>query len=138
MLKDYANIGVWVDCDIDDKSWFLNNKEDVRSCYALEQCATEFDIQGLELDWTILGWGADLRYNGTEWEYYSFTGTKWNIIRSEERIKYLINSYRVLLTRARQGMIIYIPKGDSNDVTSKPDFYDNTYNYLKNIGIEEI
>ena len=136
--KRLRKYGIWVDCAIDDASWFLNEKGDVRSSYSLEQCATEFNIQGLELDWSILGWDADLRFNGNKWEYYSFTGTKWNAIVKPERIKYLINSYRVLLTRARQGMIIYIPYGDNNDETSLPIFYDKTYNYLKSIGINEI
>lgn len=136
--KRLRKYGIWVDSAIDDASWFLNEKEDVRSSYSLEQCATEFNIQGLELDWSILGWDADLRFNGSEWEYYSFTGTKWNIINKPERIKYLINSYRVLLTRARQGMIIYIPNGDDKDKTSLPIFYDKTFNYLKSIGLKEI
>lgn len=136
--KRLRKYGIWVDSDIDDASWFLNEKEDVRSSYALEQCATEFNIQGLELDWSILGWDADLRFNGNEWEYYSFIGTKWNTINKPERIKYLINSYRVLLTRARQGMIIYIPVGDETDKTSLPIFYDQTFEYLKDIGIKEI
>ncbi len=136
--KRLRKYGMWVECPIDDPSWFLNDKDDVRSSYSLEQCASEFDIQGLELDWDIIGWDADLRFNGNEWEYYSFTGTTWNRIAREERIKYLINSYRVLLTRARQGMIIYIPYGDVNDITSSPDKYNNTYNYLLSLGIDEI
>ena len=136
--KRLRKYGIWVDSSIDDVSWFLNNKYDVRSSYALEQCATEFDIQGLELDWSIVGWDADLRFDGTKWEYYSFVGTKWNRISKRDRIKYLINSYRVLLTRARQGMIIYIPKGDKNDITSLPRFYDLTYKYLKSLGIDEL
>lgn len=136
--KRLRKYGIWVDSSVDPAAWFLNQKSDVRSSYILEQCATEFDIQGLELDWTILGWDADLRHNGTEWEYYSFTGSNWNKIGKEERIKYLLNSYRVLLTRARQGLIIYIPVGDPTDETSLPKFYDYTYNYLKDLGIEEI
>ena len=136
--KRLRKYGIWVDSSVDPAAWFLNQKSDVRSSYILEQCATEFDIQGLELDWTILGWDADLRHNGTEWEYYSFTGSNWNKIGKEERIKYLLNSYRVLLTRARQGLIIYIPVGDPTDETSIPKFYDYTYNYLKDLGIKDI
>ena len=136
--KRLRKYGIWVDSSVDPAAWFLNQKSDVRSSYILEQCATEFDIQGLELDWTILGWDADLRHNGTEWEYYSFTGSNWNKIGKEERIKYLLNSYRVLLTRARQGLIIYIPIGDPTDETSLPKFYDYTYNYLKDLGIKDI
>lgn len=135
--KRLRKYGIWVDSSIDAAAWFLNTKEDVRSSYVLEQCATEFDIQGLELDWTILGWDADLRYNGNTWEYYSFTGSRWNKIGKEEKVKYLLNSYRVLLTRARQGMIIYVPVGDEKDETSLPEFYNYTYEYLKLIGIDE-
>ena len=134
--KRLRKYGIWVDSSIDAAAWFLNTKEDVRSSFVLEQCATEFDIQGLELDWTILGWDADLRYNGNTWEYYSFTGSRWNKIGKEEKVKYLLNSYRVLLTRARQGMIIYVPVGDEKDETSLPEFYNYTYEYLKSIGIE--
>ena len=136
--KRLRKYGIWVDSSIAAPSWFLNDKMDVRSSYVLEQCATEFDIQGLELDWTILGWGADLRFNGKDWEYYSFVGNKWNKIAKTEKIKYLVNSYRVLLTRARQGMIIYVPNGDKDDITSLPKFYDCTYEYLKKLGIKEI
>ena len=136
--KRLRKYGIWVDSTIDNISWFLNEKGDVRSSYSLEQCATEFNIQGLELDWIVLGWDADLRFNGKEWEYYSFTGTRWNRINKKEKIMYLINSYRVLLTRARQGMIIYVPYGDSEDITSLPGFYDYTFEYLKNIGIDII
>ena len=136
--KRLRKYGVWVECSVDAASWFLNDKDDVRSSYSLEQCATEFDIQGLELDWCIVGWGADLRFDGSSWGYYSFTGSRWNNINKFEKIKYLKNSYRVLLTRARQGMIIYVPVGDENDNTSKPEFYDFTYQYLKSLGIEEI
>lgn len=136
--KRLRKSGIWVDSSIDAAAWFLNTKDDVRSSYMLEQCATEFDIQGLELDWTILGWDADLRYNGNTWEYYSFTGSRWNKIGKEEKVKYLLNSYRVLLTRARQGMIIYVPVGDKRDETSLPEFYNYTYEYLKSIGIEEL
>lgn len=136
--KRLRKYGIWVDSSIDAAAWFLNTKDDVRSSYVLEQCATEFDIQGLELDWTIIGWDADLRYNGNTWEYYSFTGSRWNKIGKEEKIKYLLNSYRVLLTRARQGMIIYVPVGDEKDETSLPEFYNYTYEYLKSIGIEEL
>lgn len=136
--KRLRKYGIWVDSSVNAAAWFLNDANDVRSSYVLEQCATEFDIQGLELDWTILGWDADLRFDGKEWKYFSFTGSSWNKIRKEEKIKYLINSYRVLLTRARQGMVIYIPVGDKKDITSLPEFYDKTFEYLKNLGIEEI
>ena len=130
--------GIYVESNLDAPQWFLNGKDDVRSSYYLEYVATEFHIQGLELDWTCVGWDANFRYDDGKWSYNQFTGTKWNKIRSEDKIKYLKNTYRVLLTRARQGVVIFIPRGDSEDDTRKPEFYDGTYNYLKEIGIEEI
>ncbi|MBN2879547.1 MAG: DUF2075 domain-containing protein [Clostridia bacterium] len=130
--------GIWVQNNIDAPNWFLNGKDDVRSSFFLEETATEFDIQGLELDWTIVCWGANFRFNKNCFEYYNFNGTKWQNINKEENLLYLKNAYRVLLTRARQGLVIFIPSGDENDVTMQPDFYDGAYNYLKEIGIEEI
>ena len=118
--------------------WFLNDKNDVRSSYYLEQVATEFDIQGLELDWICVTWDADFRYSNDKWEHYSFRGNRWCNIRKVERQQYLKNAYRVLLTRARQGMVIVIPEGDTKDPTRNPIFYDPTYEYLKRIGFREI
>lgn len=119
-------------------NWFLNDKEDVRSCYALEDVITEFDVQGLELDYSIVAWDADLRMINGKWEYKKFRGSKWNNINKADDRLYLKNSYRVLLTMSRQGMIIFIPKGSDSDATRDKVFYDGTYEYLKNIGIEEI
>lgn len=118
--------------------WFLEDKDDVRSSYYLEDVATEFQIQGLELDWSCVTWDADLRVNRSQWEYYSFIGSRWNRINKEERKQYLKNAYRVLLTRARQGMVIFVPPGDKNDATRIPEFYDGIFEYLKSIGFEEI
>ena len=124
--------------DIDPRHWFLNGKDDVRSSFYLEDVATEFDIQGLELDWTCVCWDADLRFINNGWDYKEFRGTSWNNINDESRKLYLKNSYRVLLTRARQGMIIFVPYGDKKDFTRAPKYYDSIYNYLKNIGIKEL
>lgn len=123
---------------IDPIYWFLEGKEDVRSSFFLEDVATEFHIQGLEIDWACLTWDGDLRYSPKGWSTHSFKGTKWQKINSVERKQYLINAYRVLLTRARQGMIIVVPEGNSEDQTRKPEFYDSTYKYLIELGIEEI
>jgi DUF2075 family protein len=123
---------------MDPIHWFLDGKEDVRSSYYLEDVATEFDIQGLELDWVCVTWDADFRYTKSGWEYRSFTGDRWNNIKKEERRKYLKNAYRVLLTRARQGMVIVIPPGDTDDPTRLPQFYDSTFEYLKMIGFSII
>jgi len=130
--------GIYVDCEIDAKNWFLNSKEDVRSSFYLEYVATEFDIQGLELDWVCVGWDGDLRFTNDTWSYNQFRGTNWTRVNNEDRRIYLKNTYRVLLTRARQGVVIFIPEGDTNDSTRNPEYYDGTYNYLKEIGMEEI
>ncbi len=118
--------------------WFLNNKDDVRSSYYLEDVATEFHVQGLELDWACVTWDGDLRYSKNGWQSYSFKGKKWQNIHKEERKQYLINAYRVLLTRARQGMIVVVPEGSTEDHTRDPKFYDGTFNYLKSIGFPSV
>lgn len=118
--------------------WFLNSKDDVRSSYYLEDVATEFDVQGLELDWVCVTWDADFRYSNSGWNHWSFCGNRWNRIRKQERQNYLKNAYRVLLTRARQGMVIVVPDGDIEDPTRAPDYYDSTFEYLKQIGIPVI
>lgn len=130
--------GVVVKAEIDPVTWFLNGKEDIRSSYYLEDVATEFHVQGLELDWTCVCWDADLRmYNGV-WAMYNFKGTKWQSVNDAYRRVYLANSYRVLLTRARQGMVIFIPNGNDRDLTRPPSYYNETYDFLKNCGIEEL
>lgn len=115
--------------------WFLNDKEDVRSSFYLEDVATEFHVQGLELDWTCVTWDGDLRYSDEGWKTFSFVGSKWQHIHKKDRKRYLINTYRVLLTRARQGMVIVVPEGSSDDHTRKSDFYDPNFEYLKSLGI---
>lgn len=130
--------GLNVKSKIDAPNWFLNDKDDIRSSYFLEEVATEFDIQGLELDWICLAWDGDLFYHENKWNFRKFKGTKWQFVNNDEIIKYLINSYRVLLTRARQGMIIYIPNGDNEDITRPNHMYDGTFQFLKSLGIEEI
>lgn len=135
--KRLRKYGIWIQNKVEAEKWFLNPKNDIRSSYFLEETATEFDIQGLELDWTIVCWDANLRYN-QNFEYYNFTGDSWKNINKEEIRVYLKNTYRVLLTRARQGFIIFVPQGDSEDETMQTKFYDGVYDYLKNIGIGEI
>ena len=132
--------------------WFLEDKTDIRSSNYLEDAATEIQVQGLELDYTCLLWDADMRYEKGKWGFYTFNGnTKWIELKGDsenkqDRIKYMLNAYRVLLTRARAGMVICVPEGNSNktptgyweDSTRLPEYYDGTYQYLKSIGIEEI
>ena len=130
--------GINVKNSITAEDWFLNGKEDIRSSYYLEDVATEFDIQGLEIDWACVGWGANLRMMNKNWQYKYLHGTKWNTYKKSVDQEYLINSYRVLLTRARQGMVIFIPNGNEEDYTRIPKFYDSTFAYLKEIGIHEI
>ncbi|HBE9444198.1 Uncharacterized conserved protein [Clostridioides difficile] len=136
--KRLRKYGVWVQSKVDAKNWFLNGKDDVRASYFLEETATEFDIQGLELDWTIVCWDGNLRFKNNQFEYYNFNGTKWQNINKKDNILYLKNAYRVLLTRARQGFVIFVPTGDESDITMQPSFYNGVYEYLKEIGIEEI
>lgn len=116
--------------------WFLASKDDVRSSYYMEDVATEFHIQGLELDWVCVTWDADFRYSANGWIHRSFRGNKWQKIHKAERQVYLKNAYRVLMTRARQGMVIVVPFGDSEDPTRDPEFYDPTYEYLVSLGFE--
>jgi hypothetical protein len=131
-LKPYA---IDVKSPMDPIHWFLDDKNDVRSSFYLEDVATEFHVQGLELDWSCVVWDADFRHSASGWKHYSFVGSKWQNIHKAERQKYLKNAYRVLLTRARQGMIIVVPNGDDSDGTRSCSFYDETYEYLKSIGL---
>lgn len=134
-LKPHA---IDVKSPVDPIHWFLDGKEDVRSSYYLEDVVTEFQVQGLELDWACVTWDADFRYTKQGWEHFSFVGDRWNRIRKPERQNYLKNAYRVLLTRARQGMVIVIPSGDKEDHTRKKEFYDPIFEYLQGIGFDEI
>lgn len=131
-LKPHA---VDIRVDVDPVHYFLNDRDDVRSSFYLEDAATEFQVQGLELDWTCVSWDADLRFNGVGWNYHDFRGSRWNNIRNGDNCNYLKNAYRVLLTRARQGMVIFVPPGDASDLTRSPAFYDSTFNYLRELGI---
>jgi len=118
--------------------WFLDGKDDVRSSYYLEDVATEFHVQGLELDWVCVSWDGDFRYSNDGWQHFSFRGTKWQRIKQASRKAYLKNAYRVLLTRARQGMVIFVPEGSPTDPTRHPSYYDSTYAYLRSIGLCEL
>ena len=130
--------GIWVPSEINHVGWFLNEKDNVDSSYYLEVAASEFKVQGLEIDYAVLAWDADLRYTSNGFEYFKFRGTKWNHVNQEQRQHYLKNAYRVLMTRARQGLIIYIPEGDEEDPSRLTKYYEGTYQYLKHVGIKEI
>ena len=120
---------------MDPVHWFLNDKTDVRSSYYLEDVATEFHVQGLELDWTCMAWDADFRRARDGWQHFSFRGDRWQRILQPHSQRYQLNAYRVLLTRARQGMVIVVPEGDARDATREPGFYDETYRYLSDLGL---
>jgi hypothetical protein len=124
--------------DVKPVHWFLNGNEDTRSSYYLEDAATEFDVQGLELDWTCVAWDGDLRFAESGWSFHSFRGDCWRRIKDPVKQRYLCNAYRVLLTRARQGMVIYVPPGNKDDPTRAPAVYESTYLYLTSLGIPEL
>jgi hypothetical protein len=131
-LKPHA---VDVRTPVNPVHWFLAPKQDVRSSYYLEDVATEFHVQGLELDWTCVVWDADFRHTPQGWQHWMFRGDAWQRIRAVQRQAYLKNAYRVLLTRARQGMVIVVPEGDPEDPTRLPSFYDSTFQYLQDTGL---
>lgn len=131
-------LGIDVKNEITAEDWFLNDASDVRSSHYLELVATEFDIQGLEIDYVCLAWDINFYFNNSEWNYQSFEGTKWKTINSEIDKSYLRNAYRVLMTRARQGLIIFVPHGATIDPTRPKELYDNIYNFLSSCGIQTI
>ena len=131
-LKPHA---VDIRVDVDPVHWFLNDKEDTRSSYYLEDAATEFQVQGLELDWACVNWDGDLRFTGSGWSFHDFRGDSWQNIKNSDNQVYLRNAYRVLLTRARQGMVIFVPSGEPTDPTRASTYYDPTFNYLTDLGM---
>ena len=134
-LKPHA---INVRSPMDPVHWFLDEKDDVRSSYYLEDVATEFHVQGLELDWACVVWDADLRIGPDGWRHHQFVGNKWQNIHKAERQLYLKNAYRVLLTRARQGMVIVVPPGDPEDPTRDAAFYDPIFQYLIELGVASL
>lgn len=134
-LKPHA---IDVRTKVDPVQWFLNERDDTRSSFYLEDAATEFQVQGLELDWACVTWDADLRRSGSHWSHRKFHGSRWKNVKNLDHQRYLVNAYRVLLTRARQGMAIFVPPGDAADPTRLPEFYDGTFDYLASLGIETL
>lgn len=131
-LKPHA---IDIRAEVNPVHWFLNGKDDTRSSYYLEDAATEFQVQGLEVDWACVSWDGDFRYQDGAWSYHDFRGSRWCNIAKIENRTYLRNAYRVLLTRARQGMVIFIPQGEAADPTRSPAYYDSTFEYLASTGI---
>jgi hypothetical protein len=123
---------------VDPVNWFLGDRDDTRSSFYLEDAATEFQVQGLELDWSCVAWDADLRVGGSGWSHHDFRGSRWTNVNSPENQRYLVNAYRVLLTRARQGMVIFVPPGNASDPTRPPHHYDAIDSYLERVGVPEL
>lgn len=130
--------GIWIECKCKPEKWFLSGRDDIKSSYFMEEAASEFDIQGLEIDYAVVAWDADYRYVNGEFEYFKPSGSRWLTINQEDKKRYLKNAYRVLLTRAREGFVIFVPQGDDSDTTRQCRFYDELWKYLKKIGIEEL
>ena len=119
-------------------AWFRNRKGDVRSSYALEETASEFESQGLELDWVGICWDANYRCCVEGWDLHKVTGTRWNTVKDPYRRMYVANTYKVLLTRGRQGMVILVPYGSDDDPTRQSDYYAGTFSVLEKCGIDKI
>jgi hypothetical protein len=134
-LKPY---GVFVRAKIDPSVWFLAPREDIRSCDALEDVGTEFDVQGLELDWACVCWDSNLRRGRAGWETLRFSGSRWQRVNDPDRRAYLLNAYRVLLTRARQGMVIFVPGGDLEDGTRAPQHYEDITEFFSRCGVPTV
>lgn len=134
-LKPHA---IFVKAKIEPAKWFLAGPGDVRSSDALEDAATEFDVQGLELDWGCVCWDGNFRRGAHGWEAWQFKGTRWNAVNDAARKTYVANSYRVLLTRARQGLVVFVPEGSLEDATRPQELYDGVYHYLCSCGFQAI
>jgi hypothetical protein len=130
--------GIFVKAKIEPAKWFLAPSDDIRSSDALEDAGTEFDVQGLELDWTCVCWDANMRRTPESWSVHQFKGTAWQSVSDEARQRYIANAYRVLLTRARQGMIVFVPHGDVVDVTRPVECYDGVFEFLRTCGFDVI
>lgn len=128
-------LGIHIKAAVDPPNWFLNPMSDIRSAYFLEEVASEFDVQGIELDWAGVVWDGDFHHDGESWVCQSFKGSKWQRVNEPTRRLYLKNAYRVILTRARQGMVIVVPEGDPGDWTRPGRFYDGTFDFLKRCGV---
>ena len=136
--KRLRALGIDVKNEIKAEDWFLNDDQDIRSSHYLELVATEFDIQGLEIDYVCLAWDINFYFQSGTWNYQNFEGANWKSINKEVDRSYLRNAYRVLMTRARQGLIIFIPYGDDSDQTRPNDLYESTYHFLSSCGIQSI
>lgn len=130
--------GIFTKAKIEPAKWFLAPTDDVRSSDALEDAATEFDVQGLELDWACVCWDINFRRGPAGWETLQFKGTQWQSVNDKSRRQYIANAYRVLLTRARQGLVVFVPEGDLDDRTRPPEAYDQVFEFLLRCGFTTI
>lgn len=130
--------GITVREPIDVAKWFLQPPEDVRSSNFLELAITEFGVQGLEVDWAGLAWGGDLTRVGAAWRIRSFRGSRWAAVSNASEREFVINRYRVLLTRAREGLVIWLPPGDPEDKSRDPRLYQEVFDYLSACGVRSI
>lgn len=128
--------GLFVDHKPDIATWMLAPSTDIRSSNSLETVQNQYQIQGLELDYCIVCWDADLRHNGEAWEAFKLSGSDW---KNDSFIEVAKNGYRVLLTRARKGMVIFVPRGDlsAQDGTRATSYYDGVWEFLKKCGGRE-
>ena len=122
---------------LDIAHWYLNKRGDIRSSFALEVPANEFTSQGLELDFVGICWGGNLLWDNTDaaWVFRRLSGDKWLRVGDDGRKRFIANAYRVLLTRAREGMVIWVPRGDRDDITRDPVRLDDTARYLEQCGV---
>ena len=134
-LKHY---GLDVSGSLNMLDWLLRMEHDVRSASYLERAANERKIQGMELDWSCVCWGADLRHDATGWHYLKFAGNAWENIEDDQEKTFLLNRYRILLSRAKNGMVIWVPPGDEFDKSTLPRFYNGVAEFMQNCGIPKL
>ncbi len=129
--------GIFVDFKPDIAKWMIAPASDVRSSNMLETAQNQYQIQGLEIDFSIVCWDADLRWEKNQWVAYKLSGSQWT---KDTALDIAKNGYRVLLTRSRKGMVIFVPQGDGSeaDETRQPAFYDGIYDVLLNAGAVEL
>jgi hypothetical protein len=130
--------GITVREPVDAAKWFLQPPDDVRSSNFLELAITEFGVQGLEVDWACIAWGGDLTRQADTWRTRSFRGSRWATVSDSEEREFVLNRYRVLLTRAREGIVIWIPPGDAEDQSRDPRLYQGVFDYLSGCGVRSI
>lgn len=118
--------------------WYLNPPGDIRSSFALEVPANEYTSHGLEIDFACLCWGGDLIFKDGHWVTRSLAGNKWSVVSNPAKRRFILNSYRVLLSRAREGLVVWVPRGDDEDHTRRTAELDNVANCLLHAGADSL